>query len=203
MGFILSTKDNTYGLVKYEYACSADYKLFLAAAPIGTLPRPLVYRIVRHASLPRAVRQHLLKSVGPPLVSDELRQILERLAPADMEFFPAKIRDGEDLVGGFSAMNVLNKRPCIDMEQSEYKQTNFDPSKPTYSFDFYKIDPDQPYGCKVALAQYFPELIVVDDTVKAACFAANLVGLAFASAVDLTHGKRGVVERIKQLRTRG
>ena len=196
MGFILSTKNNTYGLVKYDFVRSADYKLFLAGIRIGALPRPLIYNVVRHSMLPKIQRQHVLKSVGPLLVSTPLRQVLEQVAPADIEVFPVEVRDGDAQLDGYVAINVVNKRPCIDMEQSEYRQTNFDPVKPTYRFDFYRIHPDQPYGCKVALAQYFPEIVVVDERVKAACFSAQLKGLAFASAVDLTDKKRGLVERI-------
>ncbi len=196
MGYTFATRENTYGFVKYDYARSADYKLFLAGASIGTITKPLVYAVTGRSAMAKIRRNHLLKSVGAVLVSDELRAVLEKLAIDDVEFFPAEIRDGSTLVNGFSAMNVSKKRPCIDMDQSEYQQTNFDPAKPTYSFTFYKIDPDQPSGCKIALAQYFPELIVVDETVKAACFDAKLKGLAFASAVDLTHGKRGIVEYV-------
>ena len=196
MGFALGTKDNTYGLVKYDYGRSADYKLFLAGARIGTLPRPLVYSVSRPSALPKVQRNHLLQSVGAALVSDALRETLEQVAYDDLEFFPAEIRDQSSLVTGFSAINVINKRPCIDMEQSEYRQTNFDPIKPTYTFSFYRLAPDQPYGCRIALAQQFPELVIVDDVVKAACFSAKLRGLTFASAVDLTDQKRGVVERI-------
>ncbi|WP_330858486.1 imm11 family protein, partial [Dickeya undicola] len=73
---------------------------------------------------------HILSTIGPDLVSRELRTILESIVPAEVEFFDAEIIYGNDKLEGFSVINPIAKINCCDMEKSEYQLTNFDPNNP-------------------------------------------------------------------------
>lgn len=62
---------------------------------------------------------NLESSISPPIVSPRLREAIEKLAPADVQFLPVRIvaRDGQS--DDYSIVNALKKVDAVDLGVSE------------------------------------------------------------------------------------
>ncbi|MWW23122.1 imm11 family protein [Algibacter lectus] len=65
----------------------------------------------------------ILPTIGAPLVSLKLKQIIEKFNIEDCQFIPAIIEDTSSgkINEYFFAMNILNSVECLDKEKSEIK----------------------------------------------------------------------------------
>lgn len=196
MIYIISNEKNSYELLTYDHDSSPDYSLFFEGTKLDGLGAPLNYQVNKKSDIQKLKQFHLIRSTGPDLVSDSLRKVIEQIAPSEVEFLDVCIRYKDEPINGFSCINPLEKIPCVDMEQSEYKQTNFDPANPDFSFYYTLLLPEFPSSMQIARCAEQPTLIVGGEKVKAACIAANLKGLTFCRAVDLTPHNRTACERI-------
>jgi hypothetical protein len=192
----VSISMNTFDMVEYDHQNSALFDLFLEGTSLSGMALDLRYTVKKKSDVDKLGKSHLIYSTGPVLVSDALRAVIERVAPAQAEFFEIRLAIKDSDVRGFSAMNLVHKTSCLDLEKSEYRVTNFDPHNPEYRFlytvfrDAFEIDLD------IVRCQEKSTLIVVSDALKAACFDAKLHGLEFCRAMDMTHGDRTVCEKI-------
>lgn len=195
MGYLLTTVENSYGLLNYDHDASEDYLLFRAGIRLEGLKPVLLYQVKSRAALKRLRKHHIVSSTGPDLVSRELKTALEALAPSDVEFFDATVVCGGDVVDGYSAINIPNLVNCCDMAASEYELTNFDPVNPTYMFLYTVIKEESPDDFDVVGCHERPNSIIVSSRTKDLLMKSGLSGLAFYKALDLTPQDRTVCER--------
>lgn len=196
MVYILSNERSSHDLVTYDHESSLDYRLFFDGAPLKGRGGSLNYVLNRKADLHRIKQYHLLRSTGPDLVSNRLRAIIEQVAPFEAEFFDVRIRYKEEYIGGFSCINPVQKASCLNMERSEYKQTNVDPAQPDYTFYYTVLLPALPSPAQIVRCAEQPTLIVVGEQIKARCVAAKLKRLTFCRAVDMTPNDRSLCDRV-------
>ncbi|EOW2136763.1 hypothetical protein N5C16_06110 [Stenotrophomonas sp. GD03908] len=194
MGYLLTTVGNSYGLLNYAHDESEDYLLFRAGIRLEGLEPVLSYQATSRAALKRLRKHHIVSSTGPDLVSRELRTALEALAPSDVEFFDAAVVFGDDVVEGYSAINIPNLAGCCDMTVSEYELTNFDPANPSYMFLYTVIREESPDDFDVVRCRERPASIIVSNRMKEQLMKSGLSGLAFCRSLDLTPQGRTIYE---------
>ena len=195
MIYILSTSTNTHGMVAYDHKLSAPYDLFFEGTSLAGMALDLRYAVKKKSDVDKLAKAHLVQSTGPDLVSDALRAVIERVAPAQAEFFDVRLSFKDSAIPGFSAMNLTHKVSCVDLEKSECDVTNFDPHDPTYMFLYTVLRDSFENDIDIVRCQEKPRSIVVSDALKTACFDAKLHGLAFYRAVDMTPGNRSICEK--------
>ncbi|MBF5012707.1 imm11 family protein [Burkholderia pseudomultivorans] len=193
--FVAPTKA-THGILSYDHAKSVDYSLFLEGVSLRSITAPMVFNVKKDSDLKKLSKLHFIRSTGPDLVSRHLREVIESVAPSEVEFFDASIEFGDQKIGGFSCLNALWKLPCIDMEASEYELANFDPNSPEYTFQYLVLRDRTDPPVQVARCEEQPRKLVVGDAIKAACISNGLTGLDFCRAEDLTYKDRTICESI-------
>jgi hypothetical protein len=193
--YLLTTVKNTHGLLTFDHDYAPGSDLFLDGTDLSGIRFDLRYELARKANPKRICAAHLIHSNGPELVSDKLRSIIEEIAPDSVNFFEPRITCGSEIIKGFSAINVKEKLPCIDLQASEYRQTNFDPAQPTYSFSYLKLLDKLSVEAEIGRCAEQPAYIVVGDMLKAACLREGIGGLMFCRAIDMTYGDRSDCEK--------
>lgn len=193
MAYILSATTNTNSLLTYDHDASEDHRSFLAGEPVLGCG-DIEYRINKKSQIKTISKSHVIASTGPTLFSRELRTLIERLAPDEVEFFDAKLSFEDQTVEGFSAVNPLSMLGCVDMEKSEFKLMNFDPANPEYMFYYQVLLAEIPTGALIATCKEHPRQIIVGPSIKEACQSAGLQGLRFCRALDITPQDRSVCE---------
>ncbi|MEJ7807445.1 MAG: DUF1629 domain-containing protein [Telluria sp.] len=196
MIYKLSTATNTHGMVEYDHKLSAPYDLFFEGTPLAGMALDLRYTVKKKSDVEKLAKAHLVQSTGPDLVSDALRAVIERVAPAQAEFFDVSLSFKESEIRGFSAVNLVHKVACVDLEESEYEVTNFDPHDPDYLFLYTVLRDSFESDLDIVRCQEHSPGIVVSDALKTECFNAKLQGLVFYRSVDMTHGNRTICEKI-------
>lgn len=197
-GYILNTVKNTHSLIAYDNDISIDYKEFLKGQYFSEKELPLFYNVQKKSNLNKVKSAIILESSGPELVNRRLKEILEANTKG-LQFFEVNLYCGDDRIEGFYAINVPNKTNCVDMENSEFRPTNFDPNNPTYMFYYLKLK-DTIFGkeniANIVRCKEMPQYIVVNEAIKKALFDANLIGLQFSDNIDITPKDRTVYEKI-------
>ena len=196
MIYLVSTSMNTFGMVEYDHQTSAPYDIFFEGTSLAGMALDLRYTVKKKSDVDKIAKTHLVQTTGPDLVSDALRAVIERVAPAQAEFFDIRMSFKDSEIPGFSAMNLTHKVGCVDLEKSEYDVTNFDPNNPAYMFFYTALRDSFESDLDIVRCQEKSTSIVVNDKLKAACFDAKLHGLEFYRAVDMTHGDRTICEKI-------
>ncbi|MGK9175121.1 hypothetical protein KXR87_18210 [Yokenella regensburgei] len=194
MNYIISAEENTYNLVDYLHDVSTDYSLFNEGLSLDGLDHTLKYKARNKASFNKIKNCHMLSSTGPELVSRQLRSILERETATEVEFFDAQIMFGNDILDGFSVINPIVKIDCCDMNKSEYELTNFDPNHPNYLFLYAVILEDRADEYNIIRCNEWHNLIVISEKIKSAILKAELKGIKFYRAIDLTYENRTICE---------
>ena len=195
MIYQVSTAINTYGMVEYDHKLSAPYDLFLEGTSLAGMALDLRYTVKKKGDADKLAKAHLVQSTGPDLVSNAFRAVIERVAPAQAEFFDADISFKGSAIAGFRAMNLVHRVACVDLEKSEYKVTNFDPHHPTYLFLYSVLRDAFESDLDIVRSQELSPAIVVGEALKIACVEAKLHGLLFCRTVDRTHRNRSICER--------
>jgi hypothetical protein len=179
MMHIISNEKDSYGLLTYDHDSFVDYSLFFESTRLKGIDGSLNCQVNKKSNVQKMKQFHLIRSTGPDVVSRRLREVIELAVPSEVEFLDVRIQyNGED-IDGFSCITPLEKLPCIDMEESEYKLTNFDPANPSYTFYYTLLLPELASGAQIVRCAEQPTLIVVGEKIKAACAAAGLKGLNF------------------------
>jgi hypothetical protein len=194
MSYIISIEENTYDMLGYLHDISMDFSLFNEGVSLKGLDCTLKYKAKNKSSLKKIKKCHMLSTTGPDLVSRELRTILENMVPTEVEFFDAEIICGNETLDGFSVINPVIKIDCCDMNKSEYQLTNFDPNNPNYMFLYTVILDNIPDGSNIVRCKEQPNLIVISDKIKSAILSADLKGVKFCKALDMTYKERTICE---------
>ncbi|MEJ7807446.1 MAG: DUF1629 domain-containing protein [Telluria sp.] len=187
---------NTFGMVEYDHQNSATFDLFYEGTSLAGMALDLRYTVKKKSDVDKLAKAHLVQTTGPDLVSDALRAVIERVAPAQAEFFDIRMSFKDSDIRGFSAVNLVHKASCVDLEKSEYRVTNFDPHNPEYRFLYTVFRDSFESDLDIVRCQEKSSSLVVSDALKTACFNAKLHGLQFYRAVDMTHGDRTICEKI-------
>lgn len=193
--YLISTTKNTHGLLTFDHDRAPGSDLFFEGTDLAGIRFELVYHLKRRTDAKRFSKFHLIHSNGPELVSKAFREILEKIAPDDVEFFEPRIMYGCETIEGFSAINVKARVRCVDLETSEYRQTNFDPVSPVYSFSYIRLLEQSPATTALARCEEQPAYMVAGEHLKSACLDAGLQGLMFCRAIDMTYGDRSDCQR--------
>ena len=191
MIYLLSQPASTFGLLTYKGNNVVGIDSFSQGVRIGPLADPLQYEAKSKAAFKKASAHQMIEVAGGPLlIGNPFRETIESIAPFDVEFMATNIRFSDQMIDTFSAVNVLGVTQCVDMEKSEYEQTNFDPQNPRYMFTYTVLMEDFGREIEVTLSAEQQNQIVVSARIKDACIDRGLRGLTFCRAIDLTYGNR-------------
>ncbi|WP_410481834.1 imm11 family protein [Pseudomonas plecoglossicida] len=194
MNYILSSKENTYALLHYIHETSENPSLFHEGISLAGLKPIIKYKAKSKTSLEKIRSLHFLSSTGPDLVSKRLKEVLEEVAPTEVEFFEATICFQNTELHDFYAINVTTKLNCCDMNKSEYEITNFDPNDPCYMFLYTVLLEEIPNNFNIVRCSERPTSIVVSETLKTKLKEGPFPGLIFCRAIDLTPKNRSQCE---------
>lgn len=193
--YLLTTTENTYNHISFDHDNAPGYDLFFEGTDLSGIQFDLRYELKKKSSVKKLLNLHLIQSTGPELVSNRLRSIIEEVAPQGIDFFEPRINCGDEIIKGFSAINVHAKLPCIDLQVSEYRQTNFDPTNPTYLFSYMKLLEDSQQNADVFRCFEQHRYLVISERVKNKLEENSLKGLIFCRAIDMTYGNRSECEK--------
>ncbi|CAM4483515.1 MAG: hypothetical protein LEGION0403_FIIPPAGN_02868 [Legionella sp.] len=110
----------------YDETCSPDHFLLRASRKLDLKefsPMPVV-----HFKIPqnRALKfDCLVNSAGIPLVNERIQDILEEIAPNEVQFFPAKVICSDGELAGYTFLNVTVEIEGIDHEKTVYDQSGY------------------------------------------------------------------------------
>lgn len=194
MSYMMISEKNTYNLLQYDHTESEEPSIFNEGISLAGLKPILRYKAKHRSAFEKIKNLHLLQCAGPDLVSTELRKILEKAAPQEVEFFEAKILFENAELDEFYAINITNKLNCCNMQESEYDITNFDPNDPCYLFVYTVLLEDTPNNLSIVRCREQPTSIVINDTLKKTLKNEKLPGLTFCRSLDLTPKNRSNCE---------
>lgn len=193
--YSISSNENTYYLLDFDYLTSTDASLFAEGVNIENLAVSLKYKVKNRKSFNKLKNLHFISSTGPELVSAQLRAVIEELSPLEVNFFDSvAIEFKGDRLEGFSAINCMHIENCCDLTLSEYEQTNFDPVDPKYLFLYTVFRSQLKNNVRIARCAEQKAHIVVCEDIKIACFERKLSGLTFSKSIDLTPENRSSSE---------
>lgn len=187
--YLISTTKNTNGLLSFDHDRGTGSELFLETDLSG-ISFDLRYELKKESNIKKIKSLHLIHSNGPDLVSNRFRLVIEEVAPNQVNFFPVHIACGNEIIEGFSAINMKSSIQCIDLQASEYRKTNFDPINPAYSFLYIKLLDQKTSDFDIGRCEEQPTYIAASDKLKNACLNYNINGLMFCRAIDNTYANR-------------
>lgn len=197
-GYIISTTKNTNDWVEYINDISIDYNEFLQGKLFSETELPLYYNVQKKTDIDKVKKALILESSGPELISKRLKEILE-LTTKNVQFFEVDLYCGEEKIEGFYALNLPYKINCVDLENSEYRLTNFDPKNPNYMFYYMKLKEDifnEDSKYDIVRCKEMHRTIIISERIKKILIESNLKGLQFSDSIDLTPQDRTVYEKI-------
>ena len=196
-GYILTTTQNTSDWVVYNNDISVDYQEFLKGQSFQEKELPLVYNVQNKSKLKKIKSAIMLESSGPELVSKRFKEVLEANTD-NIQFFEVELYCGCEKIEEFYAMNLLHKIKCIDVNNSEFRLTNFDVDNPNYMFYYMKLRNDifRNNNVDIVRCEEMCRYLVVSEKIKKVMFDANLKGLQFSDSIDITPKGRAVYEKI-------
>lgn len=196
--YILNSVKNTHSLVEYENDISTDYKEFLKGQFFYEKELPLFYTVQKKSDLNKVKKAILLESSGPELISKALKEVLESITK-DIQFFDVELYCENEKIQNFYAINIPHKISCVNLKESEYRLTNFDPNNPNYMFYYMKLNDDiftDENNFNIVRCKEMSRTIVVSEKIKIALFDANMKGLQFSDSIDITPQERTIYEKI-------
>ena len=193
MIYLVSDKVSSFGWLNYSDNNVLDADDFYQGYRVGNSGAVVQFQLSAKCSVKKLNARHVIYSVaGPILVSGAFREIIERHASDGVEFLPVAIEADSPGISEFWALNPLRIEECVDMDRSEFRQTNFDMSNPCYSFDYMVMRDAWEYDAQIVICAEARNRWVVSQSIAEACVQANLKGLVFYSALDMTYGDRTV-----------
>lgn len=184
---------NTFRLVEFDHRSSTDHMTFQEGRSLSNDAVVLKYSVAKKSAYDRLRRIHFVESTGPQLASSRLREALqEEESRGEVEFFDVEIESEHGTLDDLFAMNVTHRVACTDMSRSEAEQTNFDPENPSYDFDYQVLSSEFDSDLRIATCDEMLLLTVIDETLLARFSRANLTGLVFSSAIDMTPLERSI-----------
>lgn len=190
--YILCSKVNTYDLIDFHCQYSSDHLLFKEGRSLMGEGVFLSYEIEDAKKLNRLKKVNYVECSGPSLVSQDFKEVFkEQEERGEVEFFEVDIRCGGQPVGGFYAINALNKVGCTNMAVSEYSISNFDLNNPQYDFD-YQVLYDEMGGLDIAICAEMPRELVVSKTLVDKIKINKIKGFVLYSTLDMTMKNRSI-----------
>lgn len=196
MCYVLLSALDTMELLEYHQNISIPENSFT----IGKRPDPTDIKILYYApneSEKNIRTYHFISSSGPTLVSSMLRDVLCSIASDEIDFYSTTVRCKETTITDYWAIRPKILAECFDMKKSEYHLWNFDPNDPQYDFLYIVLNKNVPYDLHIVRSEEIPHYIVVDESIKQACFDAKLKGLAFCSNLDANLQDRSCCEVVE------
>ena len=133
MIYLVSDKVSSFGWLNYSDNNVLDADDFYQGYRVGNSGAVVQFQLSAKCSVKKLNARHVIYSVaGPILVSGAFREIIERHASDGVEFLPVAIEADSPGISEFWALNPLRIEECVDMDRSEFRQTNFDMANPCY-----------------------------------------------------------------------
>ncbi|MFJ1376766.1 imm11 family protein [Capnocytophaga canimorsus] len=199
-GYILNTAEDTNIWGSYNHNKSISHLFFLKGKMIQEEKPMLFYEISRKIYIEKVKTANILISFGVLIVNEKVKTILQKYVPTyNIQFFDINIYCKEEFITKFYAVNICEKIPCIDIENSEYRITNFDPQNPSYMFYYMKLRKNifQDFSyVDMAICKEMELYIIVSDKIKKIFFEENIKGVSFSDSIDLTYNNRAISEII-------
>ncbi|WP_161864232.1 MULTISPECIES: DUF1629 domain-containing protein [Pseudomonas] len=104
----------------YDQEASTKASLLSMCTPLEEKNPVFIAKSEKKLSVQEIQSFDIIESDMMSFVSKRLADILVDY-PEDVEIFEAKIVIAGEIVPGFFALNVLNKKQCIDLEASDYR----------------------------------------------------------------------------------
>jgi hypothetical protein len=149
--------------VDEEGNCEIDAREFSEGRPYSG-PQPSVVPIRE----PGRSVAFLLAAFDMPVVSAEVAEILQRIAPNDIQRFPITV---EPDITGFEIVNIVQKRDCIDESRSKFIKWGPDDGRPDKIGHYrqitkFSIDPSRAGESHLFRIQGFSVVLIASEVVK-------------------------------------
>lgn len=170
----------------YDQEESTKASLLNMCRPLDEKNPVFIAKSEKKLSIQKMQSFDIIESDMMSFVSQRLADILVDY-PEDVEIFDAKILVAGERVPGFFALNVLNKKQCIDLEGSDYRPILDD--FPDEGFRFYsmKTYPDTALGgANIVRAHESEGNIFISNALAKRIQDAGVRNLLLVDATDTT-----------------
>jgi len=115
MSYVLGSALANRELIEYDHKVSTPEIVFR----IGKRPDPAEVKVVYLS--PKIVekdirKHHFLVSIGPVIVSPQLREVLYSIASSELDFYPASIVGKDSTITDYWAIRPKTLAECFDMK---------------------------------------------------------------------------------------
>ncbi len=120
------------------------------------------------------------------IVSEKLKQILEKDSGAEFEFFLVKIKDqkGNFVEGNYYVANVIGSVDCVDMEKSNYIMGKINKDQVNYFKELVLDEEKIQSDLKIFRLQQQTKTITVNEALGVAILKAGCTGVLFQEVDD-------------------
>lgn len=133
-----------------------------------------------------------------PLVNERVKTLLEKLAAADVQFFPAKITCTDGTLDGYFFLNITHLILGIDHKKSVYtKMTTVDAIS---GFHYLTYKPDCMGEHDLARDQEYESHLLVSEKIKNVFDREKISGVSLIRPEDCYHGPLTVLDLINEER---
>jgi hypothetical protein len=124
-----------------------------------------------------------LASCDMPVVTTEIADILQELAPGDIERFPVTV--GSD-IAGYEIINAVHQRRCVDEQRSGVTKWTLDDHRADLagqyrSIDHLVIDPSRTEGSHIFRTWGSPIRLIVSEDIRRSLEPIENLGVVFHS----------------------
>ena len=187
MSYILGNALINRELIEYDHKLSTPEIVFRIGKRPEVTEVKVIYRSPKITE--KNIRKyHFMVSIGPVIVSPQLHEVLYSIASDEIDFYPASVVCKDTTISDYWAIRPKTLAPCFDMEKSEYEPSAFNPE--AYNFSYIELQKEVPYNLHIVRSEEMPRYIVVDESIKTACFDTKLTGLLFCSKLDASFQNR-------------
>jgi hypothetical protein len=192
--YVIGNGRPAYDLLKYEENESIDYRYFLAGPRVDTAS--VVFTVQKKQFLKWAPTTHIFETLGPILIDNKLKEIINEIASSEVDFYPAVIKYEHGLIKNFYAIRPKTLASCYNLELSEYDKTVYDVFS-EYEFSYIVLIDNIPYDLNIVRCEENPNFLVVSNKIKEACYKSKMKGMEFWRTYDETPQGRDICEKIK------
>ncbi|MGY2373661.1 imm11 family protein [Pseudomonas sp. SDO524_S393] len=170
---------------KYDQKISPDHLVFISGEEQSSLASKPTFRNNKKISKLRLASFDLLQSDTLEFASAAMADVLSKFAK-DVQLFPADVYLKEEKLEGYCVFNVIQTRPCIDLNNSLHgPMFSFMPEGPMAFTTLQSLPPAALGNHHIVRAEESSQRIFVSQQFKQQCEASQLKGLRF---VDCSEG---------------
>jgi hypothetical protein len=123
-----------------------------------------------------------LAAFDMPIVSDDVAQIVQRIAPEEVECFPVLV--GAAMISGYAILNAVCQEACVDEERSEFMRWMPEDGRPDKVGKYRMIseiviDSTRTHHRHIFRIEDFVVALIVSDKIKRALEGLPDLGVVF------------------------